>query len=299
VQEKITYRLFVLFVPLLIATGVCPARQPEKVPQPSDREPAPIIVRCLEYGFGILDVTRGEKGKIDAEFSVTFNDRHMFHGIDILDDHRVVIPAATLIFGDSGFSGKVLDAYPLSSGFETSVERNYVAFYTNAFMKNQPLATHYTVNYWYYGKQKIPGRKNDSQEIGTTFSWPTLLAVGDGRLTPNYYIGYIWSTRSNSKVREREGLIHIFGLGYDFEISGFWPNGESQAFKLCGDVTYNDGYGGVAIEHDWSHATFRMSTNLVMENWTFTPSLNYQISMDDSVNNENELWFGITTTYRF
>jgi hypothetical protein len=68
---------------------------------------------------------------------------------------------------------------------------------------------------------------------------------------------------------------------------------------LCGDVTYNDGYGGVAIEHDWSHATFRMSTNLVMENWTFTPSLNYQISMDDSVNNENELWFGITTTYRF
>jgi len=295
-QKQLVSLVFVL---LLMLVGICEGREMEKASQPAEQDAMPII-KYLEYGFSALDITRGMEGKVDVEFSVTFNSRHLFHGIDMLDDHGVFVPAITMIFGDSGFSGKVLDGYPLSSGFETSVERNYAVFYTGAFLKDKPLATHYTLNYWYYGKQKVPGRKSDSQEIGTTLFWPNLLSVGYGHLTPSYYLGYIWSTKASSNVRECEGLIHVFSLGYDFEISDFWAEGKNQAFRAYGDVTYNDGYGGVAIEHDWSHATFGISTNLTKGNWTFTPSVNYQLSMDDSVNIDNEeLWCGVTMTYKF
>jgi choline-glycine betaine transporter len=82
-------------------------------------------------------------------------------------------------------------------------------------------------------------------------------------------------------------------------VTNFWPNGQKQVFRFSGDITYNDGFGGKAVDHDWSHAVLGVSTELGMGNLTITPSLNYQISMDDSVNRENEVWCGLNLTYRF
>lgn len=243
--------------------------------------------------------TDGDKPAINFELSSTFTSKHMWHGMDLLDGSGAFIPAGTIIFGDSGFSAKIIDVYPLSSGFERSVERNYAGFYTGAFLKDTPWATNFTVNYYYYGKPKVADRKSDSQEIGAAFSWPELIAVADGYIVPSYYVGYIWADVKGSNNLGCQGFIHIFGLGYDFEAPNFWSSGEKQVFKLSGDITYNDGFGGSAIEHDWSHIVFGISTNFKKGNLTITPSLNYQISMDDSVNTENEFWCGINATYRF
>jgi hypothetical protein len=62
-------------------------------------------------------------------------------------------------------------------------------------------------------------------------------------------------------------------------------------------VNYNDGILGA--DHDWSHATLGLSTSFELEPVTLTPFLNYQISMDESVNDEDEIYGGISITLDF
>jgi hypothetical protein len=283
---------------LLGMMGVSQAQEAEPTADGRDLTAMPII-KSMFYGFDVLDIGRGLEDKIDVELSGTFTSKHIWHGLDLLDDHGAFIPVGTVIFGDSGFSAKIIDVYPLSGGFERSVERNYAGFYTGVFLEGTPWATHFTANYFYYGKPKVPGHKNDAQEVGSTFFWPKLISVGDDYITPSYYLGSIWASKSNSNIRGCEGFAHVFGLGYDFGVPDFWPGGKEQAFRFSADITYNDGFAGSAIDHDWSHAVFGISAHLGAGHLTMTPSLNYQISMDDSVNKENELWSSISATYRF
>jgi hypothetical protein len=258
---------------------------------------SPILKYSPEYGFDILDIRRGLKGKISVDLTTTVKSKHMWHGFDLLDDHGVFLPIGTVVFGDTGFSGKIIGAYALSSGFEKSDELNYAGFYTGAFLKDTRYVTNFTANYFYYGKPKQVGHRADAQEIGIGFSWPKLL--GDSGLVPNYYFGRLWPTRSNSNIEGCEGFIHVFGLAYNLDVPDFWAVGKSQTFRLSGDITYNDGFGGGSVKHDWSHAVLGISTDFKKGNFTITPSLNYQISMEDSVNEENELWCGLNVTYRF
>ncbi len=283
---------------LLSMVGICQAQETKKGKLAADPNAMPVI-RYLWYGFDLLDILPGIEGKISVDVTATVQSKHIWHGIDLLDDHGVFLPAVGVTLGDTGFSGKHIHGYPLSSGFVNSTQSVYAVFYTGAFLKDTRYATNFTANYIYYGLPKISDRKGDSQEFGSTFFWPKLIAVGDGYITPSYYLGYIWASRSNSNISGCEGFIHIFGLAYDLDVPDFWAVGKSQTFRLSGDITYNDGFAGSAIEHDWSHATLGISTDLKKGNLTISPSLNYQISMEDSVNDENELWCGISATYRF
>ena len=255
------------------------------------------VIKHQWYGFDLLDIGRITKeGKIGIELNNIVLSKHMWHGFDLLDDHGAFIPVGTITFGDSGFSGKIIDVYPLSSGFEKSVERNYAAFYTKSFFEDRRYATKVTANYFYYGKQKRSS-KVDAQETGACFCWPKLFATGESSIIPSYYFGCIWASESHSEISGCEGFIHVFSLAHDLVVPDFWAKGQMQVFRLSGDITYNDGFGGV--DHDWSHAVIGLSTNLQMGNLTMTPSVNYQISMNDSVNDENELWCGLNLTYRF
>jgi len=277
-----------------VRIGYC--QETEEAKQPVDPNAKPKI-KYRWYGIDLLAIRRGLEGKLGVELSAIVQSKHMWHGFDLLDDHGVFLPIATVSLADTGFSGKIIGGYSLSGGHEKSDELNYAAFYTGAFLQDTRYVTNFTANYFYYGKPKVHYRKNDSQEIGISWSWPKLL--GSSGLLPNYYFGRIWPTRSHSNLEGCEGFIHVLGLAYDLTIPNFGPEGRDQTFRLSGDITYNDGFGGGGVKHDWSHAVLGVSTNLGTGNVTVTPYLNFQISMDDSVNKEEELWCGVNLTYRF
>jgi hypothetical protein len=281
---------------LLIFVRICYSQQGKDTVQPVDPNAMPII-KYLWYGFDLLDIRRGIESKIQVELSATVQSKHMWHGFDLYDDHGVFMPAAGITLADTGFSGKIIGAYPLSGGMENSVQLLYAAFYTGAFLKDTRYITNFTTDYFYYGMPRIDGAKSDIQEVGSTFSWPKLL--GDSGLLPNYYFGILWPSRSESNMEGSEGYIHVFGLAYNFAVTDFWAVGKSQDFRLSSDITYNDGYGSGFAKHDWSHVVLGVSTNLGIGNLMIMPYVNYQISMEDSVNEEDELWCGANLTYRF
>jgi hypothetical protein len=284
---------------LLRLAAVAKGEEMKSAGQEANLRTAP-ATKHLWYGFDLLDIGRiAEKGKIGLESTTTVVSKYIWHGFDLLDDHGAFIPVTTVNFGDSGFSGKIIGVYPLSSGFEKSVELNYAAFYTKSFLEDTRYVTNVTANYFYYGKPKQPGHNGDTQEVGVCLCWPKAFTIADSPLVPSYYAGALWSSEGNSDVRGVEGFVHVLGLAYDLGVTNFWPNGQKQVFRFSGDITYNDGFGGKAVDHDWSHAVIGVSTNLERGSLTITPSLNYQISMDDSVNDEDELWCGLNLTYRF
>ncbi len=285
---------------LLSMVGICQAQETQKGGLGADLSNMPVI-KYLLYGFDLLDILPGIEGEISVDLTTTVQSKHMWHGIDLLDDHGVFIPAVGITLGDTGFSGKIIYAQALSSGFVKNEEMHYAVFYSGAFLKDTPYATNFTASYWYNSLPEYMRRKSDTQQFGSAFFWPKLIAIGNGHITPSYYLSYIYASRSNANANARgcEGFVHVFGLGYDFEIANFWAEGKNQAFKLFGDITYNDGFAGAAIEHDWSHAVLGISTDIKKGNFTLSPFLSYQISMDDSVNDENEFWSGISVTYRF
>jgi len=293
--------LFLSVALLVTVVSICQAQNAERTRPEADLSVAPII-KCVQDLWGLFDPyfgTGAVKGNIGVDLSTTIVSKHMWHGFDLLDDHGAVIPSATVTFGDTGFSGKVIGVYPLSSGFEKSVELNYAAFYKGSFLEDTRYVSDFTVNYFYYGKPKVARRKADTQEIGVSLCWPELINVGGSSVVPSYYFGSIWPSKSDSDNSGCEGFIHAFGLGYDLSIPDFWQDKKEQIFSFFGNITYNDGFGGAAVDSDWSHAVIGVRTNLGRGNLTIAPGLYYQISMDDSVNDEDELWCGLTLTYSF
>ena len=81
----------------------------------------------------------------------------------------------------------------------------------------------------------------------------------------------------------------------------------NQQVHLSADIAYNDGTGAncnaqanTGVDHDWSHAVLGVSTEFeISDDLTFAPGIYYQISMDDSVNNSDECWVGLSFTYSF
>ena len=73
------------------------------------------------------------------------------------------------------------------------------------------------------------------------------------------------------------GWVHRFGIEADLDLAQL-----PKPLTLSSEVAYTDGLR--AADHDWSYATFGISTKFkITDNLTFIPELNHQISMDDSV----------------
>jgi hypothetical protein len=138
-----------------------------------------------------------------------------------------------------------------------------------------------------------PRNKRNKHEWKFEFAWPEILPGG---LVPKYTTWYMYPAGSGWENRDLTGWLHRFGLGYDLII----PELSDQPFNLSASAWYRDGMGGDAKDHDWSHATFSVSTRLKLtDNLSFIPALYYQSSWEDTVNEHDELYCKLCMRYKF
>ncbi len=90
------------------------------------------------------------------------------------------------------------------------------------------------------------------------------------------------------------GWVHRFILGYDLEMPQI-----PAPIHLSSELAYTDGLGGAA--HDWSYATFGLSTKIeIADNLSFVPGLYQQITMEDSVCKRKDITYCILSMkYKF
>ena len=252
------------------------------------------ILLIAVFLFSTAGLVQAEEGELGVTVDATWVSKYLWRGIDLLDDKAAFQPSVNFDLYGTGFSAKLWMSYAGSSKGNGSVstvdatEYDYSLAYSTVLFEGERFVTNVTGNWIYYDFIDRPTKAADAQELGIGFSWPELCPAG---IVPSYYVGKIWPARSNSLlVNDYGGWAHIFGLGYGLDLEG-------QVLDLSVAAVYNDGYAGA--ESDWSHIVWGISTALKVGPGTFTPSVYYQTSMEDTVNTEDEFWVGLSYSLTF
>jgi len=242
-----------------------------------------------------------EEKQLDSreDLAVTFTmagvSEYIWRGFDMLDDRGAFQPSINGDWYGTGISTMVWSAIPVKEEIGNKHEMRYVVGYTDWLWEDTLHVTQYTVNWVYYDFTELPSTVRDAQEIGVQFSWPRAYMVRDSRFVPSYYVGRLWPAKSKAVNKDSGGWIHILGLDYEFWLFG--AGVEKQIAFLSAELVYNDGMLGA--ENDWSDAVFGIGTTLRDGRWTVRPEFKYQVSLDDTVNDEDEYWGGMSISYQF
>ena len=248
-----------------------------------------------------------------VELNAKFATKYLWRGLDLMGNKAAFMPSVTVDFSTitgieelKGFSGTVLAVYPGSSGLVNSTEYDYSVAYGGTFCQDGVIQTDYALIYTYYDFIDNPTTLRDTQEIAMAFAWPKLCsALGVDaldKLVPTYVAAKIWRSKSNATglAAGYDGWAHFFGLNYPVAVAPFLPgqgDAEEQVLDFSFVTVYNDGYAGA--DHDWSHATWGISTDIAMGPVTFTPAIYWQASMDKTVNTQDEFYSTFNFKYAF
>jgi hypothetical protein len=267
--------------------------------------------------LGVVGTAQAEEKKLGVKLDVTYLSSYIFRGCDIYGEgHSAIQPSIDIDFYGTGLGLNVLSSRANKSGFENLEELDITLRYGNNLFEGQTYTTVYEVGWVYYDypDRASKGPKVDAprplipvvetladvQELYAVFAWPEILGVRG--LVPSYIFAHIWPAQSNSNATDNGGWIHALGLDYGIPMALFLPDMPAeQILKLSSLAVYNSGVGATGmVDHDWSHFTFGLSTEFaITDNLSFTPAIYYQLSMDDSINDDDETWCGLSMTYKF
>ena len=248
--------------------------------------------------FTAVGLATAGDNKLGITIDATYVSRYIWRGMDIYpNNHSAIQPSVSIDFYGTGFGLNAWWSRANRSGFENSEEIDYTLCYCNSLFKDESYATEYAIGWIYYSYPHEPKRVANMQEVYASLSWPNICPGG---LVPSYTTVCTWPGKSESDVSDCSGWVHIFGLCYELPVPGFLAGAKEQILHLSAEAVYNDGAYGAAIDHDWSHAVFGISTSFDLGgNLIFTPGFYYQSSWDDSVNTSDEHWTSLSLTYRF
>jgi hypothetical protein len=234
-----------------------------------------------------------EGKKLATTFDLTYMSKYIDKGSASYGDQGAVFETISFDLWGTGFGVFVRHQSATSSGYVEKQRLNYGVTYDGKIFNDDFYKTVYKLTWYYkdyYGQSRTI---NNSQEWILDFTWPELLPIKN--LDPYYIVNYGYPAGSGYDNRDTAGWMHRFGLGYNLEISGL-----KAPIKLTSDIAYNDGLGGSSKDHDWSHSTFGAQTTYKFnKNLSFVPGIYYQISMDDSVNEDDELYCKVSMKYTF
>lgn len=262
----------------------------------------------LSSGFAIA----ADDGALGITVDTTWVSKYIWRGVDRLDDKAAIQPSVNIDLG-SGFSTTVWTSWAGASknGGSTSTvdadEMRYILSYGNSLNEGDAYAMDYSVNWLYYDYTDRPNKAADAQEINLSVAFPSICPTG---VVPNYTIIKLWSAEGGEASNGVGGWIHEFGLDYGLAVPGFIENNPEQVLNFSWDITYNDGAGLTGrsdtvtgttggVDSDWSHMTWGVSTDIALCGGTFSPGIYYQVSMEDSINNEDEFWTGVSYSFSF
>ena len=241
---------------------------------------------------------------LHGSLDLTYQSKFVWRGFDIYRDKSAIQPSLDLDLFGTGFGVNVMTHRANSSGYEAAERWDYTLYYQNMLCPDEAYALMYRLGWVYYNFPQGHNQDYDLQEAHAILSLPKMCSAG---IVPSYVLVKLWPNSSGSMVGchapgTASGYAHIFMLDYPLTVGGILPETPEQVLNLHAEVVYNDGVGpvGNVVDHDWTNAVFGISTGIdLTEEVVLTPGVFHQISMDDTVNNENETWATLSMTYKF
>ena len=236
-----------------------------------------------------------ENKELGVTFDFTYLSKWLSKGAEPYGQQGALFKSIDVDFYGSGFG--VIAIHRNATRDNADKERfDFRPYYKNMAFEGQPYAMNYNLS---AGYEYYPGlarhKSYTTWEWIFAFSWPNLLPEG---FVPGYVAHYEYAAGENYTKQNGadipSGWVHRFILGYDLNIPEL-PN----PLHLSSEVAYTDGLGGA--EHDWSYATFGLTTKFdITGNLSFIPGVYQQISMEDSVNSQDDITYTkLSMRYKF
>lgn len=244
-------------------------------------------ITILLFSVGLA---HSEEEELGFSFDVTYMSKLMDKGFEYYGQQSGIIETLSIDLWGTGFGVETANRRANSSGYENKERFDYKVYYSDVIFESERYVTKYKAYWKYKHFPDQPRNIGNSQEWKVDFSWPEIFGCG---LVPSYAVYYGYPAGSNYYNRLSTYWYHLFGLGYD------WRTGAlAKPLHLSANIAYRD--GGSSSNHDWSHTTFGMSTAFELaERLVFVPGLYYQISMDDSVCEQDVIYCVLSMKYKF
>jgi hypothetical protein len=269
-----------------------------------------VILMAAVCLFAATGLVRAEVGELSGTIDLTFQSKYIWRGFDVYGDKSAIQASIDLDLFGSGFGVSLTGHMANSSGYTdggvslvNSERWDYMLYYGNKLFEDEVYATNWRMAYVQYNYPDTSSHtksSTDLSELQWVLSWPNAIPV-DG-LVPSYVLVKLWPYNSYSLGGGASGFAHIFMLDYGLSVAGILPDTDEQVLRLHSELVFNDGVhpGGGNADSDWSNIVFGVETDFDLgNNLSFTPGLYHQVSMDDSVNDEDETWVNLGLKYKF
>lgn len=234
-----------------------------------------------------------EKKNLGVTFDLTYMSKYMTKGSEGYGQQGGLFETIDIDLWGTGFGVSVGHQGATSNGYVDKQRFNYRVYYGGSLFEGEAYKTKYKFSWTYEGYYGRARNIKNSQEWAFKFSWPEILPIEN--LAPYYTLYYEYPAGSNYNNRNISGFLHCFGLNYKLNTPEL-PN----PLGLSAELSYRDGLGGPSKDHDWSHATFGISTKFeISKNILFVPGLYHQISMDDTVCKRDVTYCKLSIKYTF
>lgn len=214
----------------------------------------------------------------DVGVSLAVDSKYMWRGFDVYDDHGIYSGNLNVDLG-SGFAFDLWGGGPIGSGNEEGKEVDYTFSYAGTCGEGETGQVNYGVFYTYYDFIQLNSLA-DVMEVGITIGLPNVFQIAGSPVSFDYLLAHGWSDE------------------------GVFDSGQYQDFKLSStvgeiDVALNLGHWArfAGLDNDASHFGVTLGTSLELSGYELSPYIAFQHSMDDLVNDDDEVWGGISLEF--
>jgi len=209
--------------------------------------------------------------KIGVRTDVTFVSRYIWRGFDcIANDRPAIQPSITFDFGKSGVWFNAWSAFALAD--TDFVELDLVLGYDRVFSEDFT----FSAGAGYFTFPSISGFPDKNSTTPEVYAGVTLTSFP---LSPNLTLYYDFNMG--------DGIYATLSVSPEFGVQG-------RTIRSSVLVGYTRQYRGLEVDPGFSDICLGISTDLVLKDLTLTPSTNYVIVPNESINDENEIWVGLS-----
>lgn len=209
--------------------------------------------------------------EIGVRTDLTFVSRYIWRGFDtIVDDRPALEPSITFDFGKSGVWFNAWSAFALAD--TDFVELDLVAGLDKALSEDWMLSA----GAGYFTFPSISGFPDKNSTTPEVYAGVTLTSFP---LSPNLTFYYDFNMG--------DGIYTTLSVSPEFDVQG-------RTIRSSLLVGYTRQYRELDVDPGLSDICLGISTDLESKHLTLTPSINYVIVPNESVNVENEVWVGLS-----
>ncbi|MBC8378648.1 MAG: hypothetical protein H8E62_05690 [Planctomycetes bacterium] len=240
--------------------------------------------------------------EVGVTVDATYTTKYIWRGFDLMDDKAAFQPSVDFDFGN-GFSFNVWGSIPGSGGGDrisgdgfsavNAEEWDYTLAYSSSINEGCTSKMDYTVGFTFFDFPDMASNDADTQEVFLQVSMPEICSI----VTPHAAVYQMWPSEGSGAVHDYSGTIYAVGFTYGFTAE----QAPELPMTFGWDIVYNDGTGADAVDSDWSHMVWSLSTSMTcpMTGASISPALFYQNSFEDTVNTEDEFWASISYSFSF